>query len=207
MVDLFGFEIEDKALNPMQRISTRQVKQSGRDLYTTEPEDITRFIRALKRDHVEILGPIWEPAAGQGDISRTLIHFGLEVYSSDLYPYQDEGIKIDEIDFLTCKILDGGAIGIKTIFTNPPFNNQEQFLKHALSFGVDVIFFVRLSFLSSIRRLNIFKKFNPAYVYVYSKRANCYKNGEVKNSLNMIDYCVIMWKPPYQNNTSMRWIV
>jgi len=203
MVDLFGVETEEKVLTSMQRISTRQVKQLGRDLYTTEPNDIARFIQAIKRDHIELPGPIWEPAAGQGDISKILTHYGFEVYSSDLYPHQDEGIKTDEIDFLACK---KNTKSIKTIFTNPPFNMQEEFLLHALSFDVDVVFFVRLSFLSSMRRLKIYEKFNPAYVYVYSARAHCYKNGDINKSQNMIDYCIIIWKPPYQNTTSLRWI-
>jgi hypothetical protein len=94
----------------------------------------------------------------------------------------------------------------KTIFTNPPFNAQENFLRHALSFGVGVVFFVRLSFLASIRRFEIFKQYTPAYIYVYSARAHCYKNGNIDKGQNMIDYCVIVWKQPYRGDAILRWI-
>ena len=201
-VDLFGNIEKQKALTSSQRLSTRQAILPGRDLYTTDPKDIERFLTALKRDGLDIPMPIWEPAAGRGDISKTLIAHKYFVSSSDIYRYEDEDILITKHDFFTSK-----HAGVhKTIFTNPPFNAQEEFLEHALSMGVDVVFFVRLSFLSSIRRYRIFQSHNPAYVYVYSARAHCYKDGDKKLGQNMIDYCMMMWKPPYKAETIMRWI-
>jgi hypothetical protein len=213
--DLFGKKINPKTSTPTQRMSTRLSVVPGRDLYTTDPKDIERFLKAAERDGLEILSPIWEPAAGLGDISKTLINHGYIVGSTDIIPYKDSDITVGEADFLTIeKIpLHSGANGIsaalepyKTIFTNPPFNMQEEFLIHALSMGVDVIFFARLSFLSSQRRYRIFERYNPAYVYVYTLRAHCYKDGDVSKNKNMIDYCVIVWKPPYKNETVVRWI-
>ena len=197
MLDLFGNTLEEKRLN-----STRQIVLQGRDLCTTEPRDIERFLHVLQRDNVILAEPIWEPASGYGAISKTLLKYSYEVYSTDMFPYNDENIAISACDFFTCK-----QTNCKTIFTNPPFNAQEVFLEHALSFGVDVIFFVRLSFLSSIRRYHIYQKYNPAYVYVYSSRAQCYKNGDIdKARSSMIDYCVMIWKMPYKNETHLRWI-
>ena len=204
-IDLFGNNIEQKTLTSIQRIATRQAILKGRDLYTTEPNDIERFLKAIQRDGVELPSPIWEPAAGRGDIAKTLMRYGYEVQVTDIYPYQDKDIKIAALDFFTCTKADRG-LDCKTVFTNPPFNAQEQFLEHALSFGVNVVFFVRLSFLSSIRRYKIYEKYNPAYVYVYSARAHCYKDGDIQKSQSMIDYCMIIWKPPYKNDTALRWI-
>jgi hypothetical protein len=204
-LDLFGNSVKEKVLTSTQRIVTRQAGPIGRDLYTIEPSDIERFIKAIQRDGVELPVPIWEPAAGRGDISKTLIKYGYEVRSTDIFPYRDKEIEIVALDFLTYNGLEGG-MDSKTIFTNPPFNMQEEFLKHALSFGIGVVFFVRLSFLSSIRRYRIYEEYAPAYVYVYSARAHCYKNGEINKGQNMVDYCVIMWEPPYKNDTILRWI-
>jgi hypothetical protein len=206
-IDLFGHSVEQKALTSTQRIVTRQTKQAGRDLYTTEPNDIARFIQAIHRDGVELPAPIWEPAAGRGDISKTLARYGYEVRSTDIFPYRDNDIDIEALDFLVCTSAMGGGMDCKTIFTNPPFNAQEAFLEHALSLGVDVVFFVRLSFLSSIRRAKIYEKYNPVYAYVYSARTHCYKNGDIDKGQNMVDYCVIMWKLPYKGDTTLRWIV
>jgi hypothetical protein len=204
-VDLFGNSVEKKVLTSIQRIASRQADSIGRDLYTTEPQDIERFLKTLKRDGVELSDPIWEPAAGRGDISKTLIKFGHKVRSTDIYAYSDDEIEVTKLDFFVCNNYQG-VMDCNTIFTNPPFNVQEEFLNHALSMGVDVVFFVRLSFLSSIRRYKIYEKYNPAYVYVYSARAHCYKGGDINKGQNMIDYCMIMWKPPYKNETLLRWI-
>jgi hypothetical protein len=201
-IDLFGNGIE-KTLNSTQRMTTRQAMQKWRDLYTTDQNDIKRFVNAINMDGVELLEPIWEPAAGLGDISKTLIEYGYEVVSTDIFPYRDNEVEIAGLDFFTCDSVIGMS---KTIFTNPPFNMQEAFLEHALHFGIDVIFFVRLSFLSSIRRFKIYQRYKPTYAYVYSARAHCYKNGDIDKGKNMIDYCVIMWKPPYRNETVLRWI-
>jgi len=201
--DLFGNRLEQKKLTSIQRLASRQAEFGGRDLYTTEPKDIERFLKALKRDGMTIKTPIWEPAAGHGDISKTLYRNGyIQVHSSDIFPYQDDDINIIESDFLQCN--DSGVC--QTIFTNPPFNMQEKFLLHALKMNIDVIFFVRLSFISSIRRRKIYEVYKPSYVYAYSARAHCYKNGNKENDKNMIDYCLMWWKPPCKNETILRWI-
>jgi hypothetical protein len=204
--DLFGNNIEQKKeLTSIQRMTARQADFEGRDLYTTEPKDILRFLMAAKRDSLEILSPIWEPAAGHGDISKTLSFYDYSVISSDIMPYRDKDIEIPALDFFTCnKLIDPK---IKTIFTNPPFNCQEDFILHALSFNVDVIFFVRTSFLSSIKRYSgIFAVKKPTYIYHYTLRASCYKNGDVSKNKNMIDYIMIVWKPPYNREPITRWI-
>jgi hypothetical protein len=203
--NLFGNNIEEKkTLTTMKRIVTRQTDIKGRDLYTTNPKDIERFLLTAKKDKLDILDPIWEPAAGLGHISKTLIHYGYHVYSSDLYAYIDEETEILESDFFAFNSLINR--NCKTIFTNPPFNDQKAFLLHALSFGVDVIFFVRISFLTSKTRLKIYEKYKPTFIYIYAGRAGCFKNGDSSRNKNMVDYCVIVWKPPYNTETITRWI-
>ena len=51
---LFGQGIEEKKLTPVQRMASRQAGFAGRDLYTTEPADIERFLSALKRDGIAL---------------------------------------------------------------------------------------------------------------------------------------------------------
>jgi len=206
VLDLFGNVDVGKRLTSTQRITARQAPLTGRDLYTTRPADIQRFLDAVERDGLEIPHPIWEPAAGLGDISKVLKANGYMVRSTDLYPYSDDEIDVcGSRDFL----LTDRKHGEKTIFTNPPFNMQRDFLLHALTFHVDVIFFVRLSFLSSQGRYRkIFSRYRPAYVYVYTGRAQCHKDGVVKSDKteSAVDYCVVWFKPPYTGETKLRWI-
>ena len=206
MLDLFGNAVEEKRLTSTQRLTTRQAPLTGRDLYTTRPADIQRFLDAAERDGLEIPHPIWEPAAGLGDISKTLKANGYMVRSTDIYPYKDDGIEVyGPRDFL----LTDRRHGEKTIFTNPPFNIQNDFLLHALTFGIDVVFFLRLSFLSGQgRHKKIFSRYRPAYVYVYAGRAQCHKDGVVKDdkTTSAVDYCVAWFKPPHRGDTKLRWI-
>jgi hypothetical protein len=196
------FELEEKEpekVTDMYRAVARQTDFKGRDLYTTDQNDVVRFLYALKRDNRRFPGIIWEPAAGLGDITKALVQRGgYTVYSSDLYPYEDEDISIAQADFFTSALPapEGGTIG--AIITNPPFNCQEKFLLRALSFNVSVAFFARLSFLASAKRRKIYETNPPRYVYVYSTRASCYKGGYTgKTVVNMIDYAWFIWEPGF----------
>jgi hypothetical protein len=205
LTDLFGNRVISSPLVKQSLLiqgGYRSATFSGRDLYTTRPSDIVRFLDMIHKNGIHLASPIWEPAAGLGDISKTLIKYGYEVKSTDIYPYKDEEIEIEAKDFF----LNKDSYGCKTIFTNPPFNACEEFLMHAFSLNVDIVFFVRNSFLSSTRRFKIFQRFNPLYCCIYSKRAQCFNNGVVTKGNGIVDYCVLIWKPPYKNETFLRWI-
>ena len=77
------------------------------DFYATPPE-ATRAL--LSVEHFD--GSIWEPACGDGAISRPLIAAGHEVVSTDLV---DRGFGISGVDFM----LERGPRA-KHIITNPP---------------------------------------------------------------------------------------
>lgn len=69
---------------------------------------------------------IWEPACGEGDMSRALTAMGHKVTSTDIEPAPDSGGKV--FDFLK----DQG-IKARAIVTNPPFNLADQFIVRALA--------------------------------------------------------------------------
>ncbi|MCL2556870.1 MAG: hypothetical protein FWE09_00160 [Treponema sp.] len=198
--DMFG--LTDGAAG-RGRQAARAAPLAGRDLYTTRQEDVGRFLDALERDGLALRGPIWEPAAGLGDISKVLARRGHEVLSSDAFPYSDGEVEVSgPTDFLAAPL----PPGCRTILTNPPFNALEDFLLRALSHGTDVVFVARLGFLSSERRRRIFSRARPAFVYVFSKRAKCLKDGIEDGKASMVDYCVAMFRPPHEAETALRWI-
>ena len=70
-------------------------------------------------------GPLWEPAAGDGRLVRSMMTTGRRVYASDLYP-QDGS---EPCDFLIgASPPDPGLIAA----TNPPFNSSDAFLARGL---------------------------------------------------------------------------
>jgi hypothetical protein len=200
--DLFENTVKESPRRKVHQFTCSLNNPSARNLYTTDQKDTERFLSAIKRDGLEIPSPIWEPCAGLGDISKVLLRHGYKVISTDAYPYQDNDIKINKLDFFSCA---HAPDGVKTIFTNPPFNVQNKLLEHALSLEKYIVLFVRLSFLTSKSRLDIYKKNPPLYVYAYSLRAHCYKDGIISKG-SMIDYCLVIFKPHHTGETVLRWI-
>ena len=93
-----------------------------RDFYPTPP-DCTEALLDYLSARPKPLGKAWECAAGDGNISRVLRRYGYDVVESDIQTGQD---------FLTADLPNG----VGWIITNPPFNQAEAFIKHALSFEI-----------------------------------------------------------------------
>src|ERR1700674_2084634 len=92
------------------------------DFYATPPE-ATRALLSVE----DFDGPIWEPACGQGAISRVLVNAGYTVVSTDLI---DRGYGTAGIDFLR-----ETTSRAKHIITNPPYGGgvADKFIDRALA--------------------------------------------------------------------------
>ncbi len=112
----------------------------------------------------EFKGIGWEPAAGCGNISRC---FEPPLMSSDFsdqdWTYGEKGV-----DFLS------SHRNVDFIITNPPYSLGEQFVSHALECATKVAFLMRLQFLESQRRAELFRRSPLKAVYVFSNRVKCY---------------------------------
>jgi len=172
--------------------------KDGLDFYAT-PEEAT--IALLERE--EFTGNIWEPACGDGAISRVLKDYGHEVYSSDIV-YRGYGMG-GSTDFLDTK-----DRRVKNIVTNPPFKLAKQFVEHSLSCATDkVAMFLRLAFLESQNRKEMFENTPLARVYVFSKRLTLYPGDtpieEHKGNGN-IAFAWFIWDHAYKGEPVLRWI-
>jgi hypothetical protein len=88
------------------------------DAYWT-PAWCTRVL--LKHFEPEPL--VWEPACGQGHISKVLCELGFDVISTDLH---DHGYGTPGTDFLDAAPRDVGSI-----ITNPPYEISDEFAERA----------------------------------------------------------------------------
>lgn len=93
------------------------------DFYAT-PEWVTEVLcRHVKFDKV------WEPACGEGDMSRVLWRSGASVVSTDLHN-RDYGVS-HGVNFLDIPV--GGDRHVEgDIVTNPPYSIADEFVEHAL---------------------------------------------------------------------------
>lgn len=167
------------------------------DFYATDKRAIHEL---LKREQFKSL--VYEPACGMGHIGKVLEEYGYTVKATDIC-YRGYGEE-REVDFFTVQEnhLD--------IVTNPPYFCADEFLRHALEIsgeGVKIAMLFRLAFLEGQKRYELFRKYPPKRVYVFSKRLNCAKNGEFeKYKSSAIAFAWFIWEVGYKGITELRWI-
>ncbi len=160
----------DKKHTWTQGAITRTAPSDGLDFYRTWPA-ATRAICRL--ENLSEVGAIWEPACGDGAMSRVMIAEGCHVVvSSDLYDrgYRDNHhVVLSPIDFLNEYCPGYGRI--PAIVTNPPFNLIEPFINRALQVATKrVVMLGRLAFLEGIKRGPWFRESALTRVWVSSRR-------------------------------------
>ncbi|UAK24203.1 hypothetical protein [Sphingomonas nostoxanthinifaciens] len=128
------------------------------DFYPTWPAATTALLAVERFD-----GPIWEPACGDGAMSRVLEAAGHTVISTDLI---DRGYGEGGRDFLM-----EWAPRAPNIVTNPPFRWASQFVDRALQLTTGkVALFLRLAFLEGQDRGRWFPTTPLARAWIMSRR-------------------------------------
>ncbi len=172
------------------------------DYYATEPKAVEILLENETFSH-----NIWECACGEGHISKVLEKAGYNVYSSDLI-YRGYG-DTESFNFLedTLDDFDGDII------TNPPYKYAKEFVKTAIETikpGHKVAMFLKLTFLESKSRRELFDKYPPKTVYVSSSRLQCAKNGDFekygKGVGTAVAYAWYVWEKGFSGDPSIRWV-
>lgn len=168
------------------------------DYYATDPKAMEDL---LQRENFS--KNIWEPACGEGNLSEVLKKHGHNVYSTDLI---DRGYQDDVLDFLQSSIQFDGDI-----ITNPPFKYTSQFILKSLEsvpMGGKVAMFLKLNYLpGKARYRDIYSKFPPYRVYVYSGKMACSKNNTPEGFKNgAINFAWYVWEKGKIGPTELKWI-
>lgn len=165
------------------------------DYYATDP---------IAVDHLLAVEPlsetIWECSCGEGHLSRRLETHGFKVISTDLV---NRGYGQGGIDFLKATELLGD-----TILTNPPYKYAQQFVEKGLDLGAKkVIMFLKLTFLESQSRKELFLTRPPARIWVFSSRIKCAKNGKFESTgSSAAAYAWFVWEQSYKGRPEIGWI-
>ena len=170
------------------------------DFYATEPKAIDVLCGIEKFE-----GQIWECACGEGHMSKQLQKHGYDVISSDLI---DRGFGVGNIDFLKCdELFDGNII------TNPPYKFAKEFIEKALDIipdGKKVAMFLKIQFLESKARKEMFKKHPPKTVYVSSSRLLCAKNAMFDDMRagggSAVAYAWYVFEKGYKGDSVLKWV-
>ncbi len=154
----------------------------ARDEYST-PAWVTEALRCHLPRQPKL---IWEPAAGNGKMTRVLSTWGGGVVSSDIEPHP----LVYTADFLTCSPHDG----VDAIITNPPYKLATEFVQRALgnmsSHGI-VAMLLRTDFDHAKTRQHLFSK-HPAFAkkVVLTKRIKWFEDSKGSPSFN---HCWMIW--------------
>lgn len=167
------------------------------DFYATEPK-----AAELLLDVVPELNNIWECACGQGHLAKVFGNVDKLGKATDLI---DRGYGATE-DFLQSKEPYHNG----DIVTNPPYKYAKEFVEKALELvdvGRYVCMFLKVLFLESRSRKELFIKFPPKVIYVSSSRINCAKNGDFDNyTSSAIAYAWYVWQKGYNGESVIKWI-
>ena len=169
----------------------RHADAEPNDYYATHPKAVKLLLE--KEDFSEL---IWEPACGEGHISKVLEAHGHSVISTDLI---DRGYGIGGKDFLKENGVFHGDI-----ITNPPYKHAKAFVEKALDIvapGNKVAMFLKLTFLEGQGRRDLFRERPPQAVYVSSGRLQCGKNGKFTGQ-SAVAYAWFVWRRGYPRPNS-----
>lgn len=179
-------------------------EREANDFYATDPVAVEMLLNLEKFSTL-----IWEPACGQGHISRVLENHNHRVISSDIIDRGYSGTLI--VDFLNIEE-SGRPIHFGDIITNPPYKYAKEFVEKALEViaeGHKVAMFLKLTFLESKSRRELFEKHPPKVIYVSSSRLQCAKNGDFKKYKKgvgtAIAYAWFVWEKGFMGDPIVRW--
>ena len=128
------------------------------DYYATDPKTIKDLLQ-VENFNLNI----WEPACGEGHLSKELIKRGYNVLSTD---------KIDRGFGKVCDFLKTSLSCNGDIITNPPYKYAQEFVEKSIEIigtGNKVAMFLKLQFLEGQKRNKLFKKYPPKVIYVWQK--------------------------------------
>ena len=180
-------------------------ERQNEDYYATDPIAIDKLVKVVKLPRY-----IWECACGEKHLSNRLEELGYFVCSSDIIQRCD---KVQELDFLKANIEDVPFVESRAIVTNPPYKYAKEFVLKALELlddGELCCMFLKLTFLEGKGRYkDLFSKYPPKRVLVFSERVLCAPNGnfiEAKKQGSAVAYAWFVWEKGYNGNTTIEWI-
>ena len=171
-------------------------ERADHDFYATDSRAIDELYKIIGTPK-----KVWECACGAGHLSERMWKHGSIVISSDLI---DRGYGIGGVDFLQAdKLL------APVVITNPPYRYAKEFVLHALELGAErVCMFLKLTFLEGVGRQELFQKYPPRTVAVFTRRIQVARNGdpEMFKKSSAACYAWFIWDKGYTGAPKITWI-
>lgn len=180
----------------MASTTLKPIDREADDFYATPRSSIEQLLGVESFD-----GPVWEPACGDGAISRVLQEKGYEVTSTDLI---ERGYGKGGIDFL----MEYKPLA-ENIVTNPPFKLGTEFAGHALHLvRRKVAMLLKVGFLEGPTREVL--HMSLARVWVMRRRVTFLKGGKEFSRSNgkggIHAYAWFVWDKSHSGPVTLGWL-
>lgn len=154
-------------------------KRSQSDFYPTPWEATVALLQYLQIQKGSV---VWEPACGQGHMTKVLRENGYNVVESDIQT---------GTDFITCE-----AKKCDWIITNPPFSLAEEFIRRAYKLNIPFAFLLKSQYWNAQKRGALFRDCQPTHILPCAWRVD-FTGG--KNPL--MDVMWVVWKRDQSGTT------
>ena len=156
-----------------------------KDRYYTQLREIDALLSVEK-----FPGKTLDPCAGDGRLVRRLHQKGCMATGTDI----DEGVDF----FATDTMVDN-------IVTNPPWDDKDRFILHAMKRARKIALLLPLSALAGVKRQQVYsdRSFPLACVYVISHRLQFSQDG---NGSSTINGGWFVWDRKHKGEPVIRWL-
>ena len=205
LMDKYGYDQNQVWTNiSLKRINGIEVQDGQREINDFYPTH-SRITQALL-DRVTLTGRTWEPACGEGDMSKVLIENGIDVFSSDLI---ERGYGKGGVDFLNDnQIKEFGKVD--NIITNPPFSLGKEFVIQAKKYARKKICILNKTlFLDSVGRYEMFQDqdFSLKTMYQLVGRVPFRKNNiSEERTGGLLSFAWFVFEKGYTGPPEIKWI-
>lgn len=174
-------------------------KQKDRAIHDDYPTPPFAVHELLKRESFN--GSILEPCAGKGHIVGVLQEHSLSCSAFDIR--DEEGIVGERgIDFLETNE------NYENIITNPPYALAKEFIEKGLeTVNQKMALLLRLSYLESQGRYELFKTTPIKKVYIFSKRLPFWDGDKWHESGGQFTHAWFVWDKQHQGLPEFDWIL
>lgn len=162
--------------------SYRIHKRKPADYYPTPPDVTHALMRHLNLPRSTV---IWEPACGDGSMSKVLEQYVDSVTSTDLR--RDSGYGREETDFLNPDV----SFECDWIITNPPFSHAAEFIEKSLQITPNVAMLLKATFWHARKRLSLFQQTLPSAILPLTWRPSFLEKE--RGSSPLMDVMWVVW--------------
>tara|TARA_R110002073_G_scaffold182075_1_gene340380 strand:- start:63 stop:623 length:561 start_codon:yes stop_codon:yes gene_type:complete len=167
--------------------SSKHHKRNAADFYATPSECTSALLHHFGWLFQGLT--IWEPACGDGAISKVLESRGFDTVSTDLY---NRGYGVSGMNFLN----DKGSC--ESIITNPPFNLAEQFIERAAQKKIPFAMLLKATYWHAAKRTELFHRTMPMAVIAMAWRPTM---SPERGKSGTMDFIWTIWDSKPSNST------